>query len=320
MKPRVIVHNPTNYSTQKYRYYNIFFDKLVNKLQDTFNIIQNRYYIDAHKSRFPIKLLSDTSYNASSIGLLECEMILENYDNKELKILSVSDFFSEANLGLFNSNIYHPYVKTVLISQFDRKNIIAHTFNKDIEVYKPWIYFPSNLYDLNHFYHQRQQLDLIDKFYFRGSGFEHRPLIQLFDTKYFSGGYPVGNFENYAEEAITYKVGFSCAGSAQFCYRDIEYMAMGIPMIRFKYTNEMNPDLIPNYHYISVEPQLEKNEEYETNQEHADLIQQRFLEVKDDKEFLQFISNNARKYYLDYIHNNNGVYHTIDLLDLDQWF
>lgn len=315
MKSRIIVHNPTNYITKKYRYYNIFFDLLTNKLEKTFEVIQNRYYIDAHKQRFPIKLLCD-----ATVGLLECEMILENYDNKELKILSVSDFFTEANLGLFNSDIGNQYVKTILISQFNRKNIIDHTFNKDIKAYKPWIYFPANLYNLDYFYNKKQHIDPIDKFYFRGSGLEHRPLIKLFHADYFFGGSPIGNFETYAEEAIKYKVGFSCAGSAQFCYRDIEYMAIGIPMMRFKYTNEMTPPLIPDYHYISVEPPLKKEEEYIINQIHADVVQQRFAEVKDDIEFLNFISDNARKYYLNYIHDSNGVNHTIDLLDLQQWF
>lgn len=320
MKPRVIVHNPTNYSTKKYRYYNIFFDYLVDALRNSFDIIENRYYIDAHKNRFLITLLGDDKHISKSVGLLECEMILENYDSKELKILSVSDYFSETNLGLFNSEMYHSRVKTVLMSQFNRQSLLAHTTNKNIDnVYKPWIYFPSNLYNLDYFYHKRQSAQLIDKFYFRGSGFEHRPLIKLFTPNLFVGGYPIGNFDTYAEEAITYKVGFSCAGSAQFCYRDIEYMAMGIPMLRFKYTNEMTPPLIPNYHYISVEPPLEKEEEYKADQTHADLIEQKFLTIKDDSEFLQFISNNARKYYLDYIHGNEGVNHTLQLLDVNEW-
>lgn len=317
---RIIIHNPTNYSTKTYRYYNIFFDLLVDTLQQTYEIIQNRYYIDANKQRFPVKLLSDDTAHESSLGLLECEMILENYDTKQLKILSVSDFLTEATLKLFNTESYKPFVSTVLISQFDRAGLCSHVHDQNTQnIYKPWIYFPSNLYDFDRFYYERQKLSLIDKFYFRGSGLEHRPLIQLFDSKLFFGGKPIGNFDMYASEAISYKVGFSCAGSAQFCYRDIEYMAMGIPMLRFKYHNEMNPNLIPNYHYISVEPSLDKDQEHQLNQTHASMIEQRFLQVKDDVEFLSFIANNARQYYCNYIHGNQAIKHTINLLELDEW-
>jgi hypothetical protein len=323
MKPRIIVHNPTNFITKKYRYYNIFFDNLVSNLKDKFNIIENRYFINCHKERYPVKLLYDNdneSINYSTI-MLECEMILENYDSKEIKILSVSDYFSDINLGLFNNERAKPFINKVLISQFNRKDILHHCYDKNIDnIYSPWIYFPSNLYDLNSLYNQRKKISsFIDKFYFRGTGLEHRPMIRFFNTDLFYGGNSIGNFDNYANELINYKIGFSCAGSAQICYRDIEYMAMGIPMLRFEYTNEMSPNLIPNFHYISAGPPIENRDEHIATQEHAKLIEEKFLQIKDDKNFLDFISNNAREYYLNFIHDQNGIDHTINLLGLVDW-
>lgn len=323
MKSRIIVHNPTNFITKKYRYYNIFFDNLVSSLKNTFDIIENRYFINSHKERYPIKLLYDNNNNTNSPStvMLECEMILENYDTKEIKILSVSDNFSDINLGLFNNELAYPFISKVLISQFNRKEIQYHCYDKNIDnIYSPWIYFPSNLYDIDSLYHQRKKIpSLIDKFYFRGTGLEHRPIIQYFNTDLFCGGNSVGNFNNYANELINYKIGFSCAGSAQICYRDIEYMAMGVPMLRFEYTNEMNPNLIPNFHYISAGPPMKIAEEYVATQEDARLVEERFLQVKEDRDFLEFISNNARKYYIKYIDGNNGIEHTCDLLGLSAW-
>jgi hypothetical protein len=52
------------------------------------------------------------------------------------------------------------------------------------------------------------------------------------------------------------------------------------------------------------------------NEEHSKMITNRFLEVKDDINFLEFISNNARNYYNDYLSTHNNVRHTIKLLDL----
>jgi len=323
MTAKIIIHNPTNFKTKKYRYYNIFFDQLVQALKEKFEIIENRYFIDSHKNRYPIKLLYDednTGVSHSTL-MLECEMILENSNTKELKILSVSDYFTDSSLGLFNNEVAQKYISKVLLSQFNRQSIINHCHNKSIDaIYSPWIYFPSNLYDLNELYNKRQKISqLVDKFYFRGSGLEHRPMIKFFNKELFAGGGPIGNFENYANEAIQYKIGFSCAGSAQFCYRDIEYMAMGIPILRFEYTNEMNPPLIPNFHYIAVQPPMEHTAELNTTEEHSRLIEQKFLQVKDDIDFLQSIANNARQYYLNHIHGLNGVKHTLQLLDVNEW-
>jgi hypothetical protein len=323
MTAKIIIHNPTNFTTKKYRYYNIFFDKLVETLKEKFDIIENRYFIDSHKERHPIKLLYDeqnTNISHSTL-MLECEMILENYDTKQLKVLSVSDYFTHANLGLFNNEVAQPYISKILLSQFNRKSIEHHCYNKVIDsVYSPWIYFPSNLYDLNELYNKRQKISsLIDKFYFRGSGLEHRPMIKHFNQQLFYGGGSIGNFENYANEAIQYKIGFSCAGSAQFCYRDIEYMAMGIPMLRFEYTNEMSPNLIPNFHYISITPPYDCLSEHTMTNEHAQIVENKFLEIKNDIEFLQFISNNAREYYLNFIHDINGIQNTLQILKIEEW-
>jgi hypothetical protein len=321
MKSKIIIHNPTNFQTKNYRYYNIFFDKLVTSLYKDFDIIENRYFIDAHKYRFPVKLLYDTSDASHSTILLECEMILENFNTKQLKILSVGDFLTDANIGLFNNEAAHSHIQKILISQFNKQSILNHTYNKSInDVYSPWIYFPSNSYNLEYFFNERQKISsLIDKFYFRGSGLEHRPLLKYFNRSLFDGGLPIGNFDNYAKELINYKIGFSCAGSAQFCYRDIEYMAMGIPMIRFQYTNEMNPPLVPNFHYISVDPATEHTVEHKMTEEYAKIIENRFFEIKDDVEFLQFISNNAREYYLNFIHDNSGIQNTLKILNIEDW-
>lgn len=61
------------------------------------------------------------------------------------------------------------------------------------------------------------------------------------------------NIDQYLEMAIKYKVGLGISSLAELCYRDIEYMAVGIPMIRLEYVTKTNPPLIPNFHYIAVD-------------------------------------------------------------------
>jgi len=264
---------------------------------------------------YPTLLLSqDTFYNDTNIQMLECEMIIENYENKEIKVLSVSDDLTSSILSLQDNS----HLTKVLVSQFDRNKIFHHVYNDENKIkYSPWVYFPQNVADFDFFYNKRKELtSYIDKFYFRGTSLEIRAILQGFNPKYFEGGLPIGGFETYASDIINYKIAYSTAGRGEFCYRDIENMAMGIPILRFEYSHEMNPPLIPNFHYISV-PRPSITTEHQLTPDHAPLIENRFLEVKDDKNFLDFISKNAREYYEKYIKLDNCIQHTYNLMELN---
>jgi len=315
---RVIVHQPKNFDSRYYRYYNIFFDKFIDYLKTKFDVIDARYYKYANMRHYPTLLLSqDTFYNDTNIQMLECEMIIENYENKEIKVLSVSDDLTSSILSLQDNS----HLTKVLVSQFDRNKIFHHVYNDENKIkYSPWVYFPQNVADFDFFYNKRKELtSYIDKFYFRGTSIDSRKIITFFSNELFEGGLPIGGFETYAEDLIQYKLGFSIAGRGEFCYRDIEYMAMGIPFIRFKFNSEMDPKLIPNYHYISVDRPDGLDHDRNSTEEHAKLIENRFLEVKDDIDFLNFVAKNGRTYYENFITFDNCIRHTYSLLDLDKW-
>jgi hypothetical protein len=97
-------------------------------------------------------------------------------------------------------------------------------------------------------------------------------------------------------------------------------MAMGIPLIRFEYLSKLKIPLIPNYHYISVDRPDDLNsflkQDKDGNDSHANLITNKFLEVKDNKVFLNFISKNAKKYYEDYLSPTSSIDYTRKLLTL----
>jgi hypothetical protein len=147
-----------------------------------------------------------------------------------------------------------------------------------------------------------------------------RPFVKHFDKKDLNSFGYIGDFENYANNLITHKVALSVAGRGELCYRDIECMAMGIPIIRFEYFSKLNPELVPNYHYISTERPDDFNSWTKLDRlgekQHSELIAKRFQEVKDDHDFLKFIGENARKYYEDYLSPESSVKHTINLLGL----
>ena len=310
-KRKIIIHNPCNEKTKNYRNYNQFWDDLTLELQKKYDVIENRYYEFAHINRLEVDLIKQTSPKGDFI-LYECEYVIEFEDTGDLYVLSVCDDLSNATLNE-QSN---PHLKKVLISQFIQDKIDHHT-KENSQKYFPWIYFPSTIDDMSIFYDIRQNSNsFIDKMYFRGSGIEDRPIVTYINSDYLEGYYPIGGTLTYFKDLIKYKIGLSIGGRGELCYRDIEYMAMGIPFIRFEYETILNPPLIPNYHYISIERPKNMTLDRLGTIEHAKLIENKFLQIKDDYNFLNYISNNAKTYYERYLKRYNNVNHTLQLLGI----
>ena len=308
---KIIIHNPCNEYTRRYRNYNLFWDELTDELKKTYDVEENRYFEYANSKSFPVKLSKGISNN---FALHECEFVIEFKNSGEFYVLSASDRLSTAMLNEQNN----PYLKKVLISQFNY-DYIKHHVKSNIEKYHPWIYFPQNVFDYESYYQKRKNSeDLIDKMYFRGTT-SQRPILDYFDKNLVEGFNPI---TNYFDDMIKYRIGLSIAGVGELCYRDIECMCLGIPIIRFEYLSKLNPNLIPNYHYISVDrpDDIPTHNSLSTDrlglEHHAKMIEQKFLEVKDNKEFLDFISKNAREYYETYLSNKNRIKHTLNLLEL----
>lgn len=310
MKKKIIVHNPCNEYTQNYRYYNLFWEELTRELKNRYIVTENRYFEHAHEQRFEVNLKKGMS---SNFLLLECEYVIEMEDSGEFYVLSISDTLTHAILN----EQHNPFLKKVLVSQFQREEIKNHVHTDNLYKYSPWIYFPSKVGDLEIYFEKRKFIEEFqDKLFFRGSSLEDRPILNYFDNNTLQGILPTGGWEVYFDELINYKIGLSVAGRGQLCYRDIEYMAVGIPFIRFEYTSEMNPNLIPDYHYISVKRPADLPIDRLGNEVHANMITERFLQVKNDKNFLEFIAKNAREYYDMYLKQHNNVLHTLRLLDI----
>jgi hypothetical protein len=314
MGRNLIIHQPTNHQSKSFRYYNIFFDNLIDELSKQHNVVVDRYYKNAHLGHSDIKLGWDDEI--FDVPTYECEMIIEDFDTNETIVLGVADDLTSATLNLQS----FPNLKKVFISQFIRDKVNHHVRSEYQSKYFPWIYFPSNEYDLEFYYNKRKEIEQTNsKMFFRGET-TSRTILNHFSNEVVYGGEPIGGFDKYATEMLDFKLALSVAGRGEMCYRDIECMAMGIPFIRFEYTTELNPPLIPNFHYVSVDRpddlkdwmNLDRNGE----SHHAEMITKRYLEVIDDTEFLEFISKNAREYYENYLSPTSSVKHTINLLEL----
>lgn len=316
---KIKVHNPSNEHTKNYRYYNFFWDKFTEFLKTKFEVEENRYFEKAHIERTKIELQKGTSHD---FLLLECEYVIENLENGEFVILSVSDDLGYATLTEKNN----PFLKKCLISQYAPPKINHHV-KESVEKYKPWTYFQFSMDDLEIYRKKRLELgETIDKMYFRGETRSNlRPIINYIPQEYLINPSRTMLPTTYFEDVIKYTIGLSIGGVAELCYRDIEYMAMGIPFIRFSYQTIIDPPLVPNYHYISIpfDDNFPLHNDLKRDRlggrEQADKIIDRFKEVIGDRDFLKFVSNNARKYYEDNLTLDKLLEKTYKLTEIEDW-
>ena len=280
---------------------------------------------------------AEFSRDNTNYALLDCEALI--FIEQENKAIGLSFADLESNLiSLFierNSSddkfFCTQYTNTRLYSAHEEVNEFKFQWF-------PLTYYESNcFFSLTQFYTKRLLLsNFTNKIIFRKRArYERGTLNCLNQSPWFLNRPPLYNFiedfNSYFEELIYYKVGLSIAGLGEICYRDIEYMAIGLPMLRLQYITNLNPPLIPNVHYISIDRpshsgsldynkmmdclpliihsrkmrkhtcNFEIRKEQLGGSEYAVKYIERFLEVKDDLSFLQFISKNARAYYEKYL-------------------
>lgn len=313
---KLLIHNPTNEHTKNYRDYNSFWDDLTDELKKHYEITENRYFENAHIDRTKIYLQKRTQ---EFLEILECEYVIEDLESGNFWILSVAD---QITGGVLNEQS-NPYLKKVLYSQYIPDQIVHHT-KENCYKYSPWIYFPQNIVDYDYYYKKRKEKNkFINKLYFKGDR-SNRPIINHINSEILSDT-KIINKEDYFDDLINYSVCLSIGGAANgnLCYRDIECMALGIPILRFDFDSTLNPSLISNYHYISIPIQLDFPKHNGVlkdrlgNKKHAKLIEDRFYEIINNKIFLEYISKNAKNYYNTYLSKKNRIVHTLNILNIN---
>lgn len=286
------------------------------------DIVKQLYMHDCRVEIIHADVISPADF--INIPLHDCEIFID-YDGK-FKALSFMDYHSYLSdffaAGLRNNNLARKEHDTLLVSQIKSPYTIwTDSYIETVPckvlggIYTPQLPF----IDFELLRTKRQQLNKIDKFVFRGNitGLPRNVIQFLESSQYYSGTNTYGPME-YFENILQYKVGLCIPGAGEICHRDIEYMAMGIPMMKFEYMSNLVPPLIPDVHYISI-PRIDEHPfegERSGKQEYADLYLKRFLEVKDDLKFLEFVSNNAMEYYDKYLHPRTRVKHIFDLWEL----
>lgn len=261
-----------------------------------------------------------------NLELRDSDLIIEDTDVDSLKILSFAEGPSPSNfLSLMETRNNEKDILS--IAQFFcwiPKHYDASTFKFKLKSSSFYTFDPKTNYD---YWYRLRQWDLLKN-----------GMDQLTDDRMFSlpdtlrgdtdelhrRGVvcdPIRGITlaEYLNKAIKHKIGLAMSGAGEICHKEIEYMAIGLPFIRLEYMTQMTPPLIPNYHYIAIPRDnfpWDTNAELRGGPEYVEAYINRFNEVKDDNEFLQFIAKNAREYYETYCRQENRLQNLTNILEL----
>lgn len=260
----------------------------------------------------------------------DCELLI--YDEKidSLKIISQSEFYTKSWEVLTKRNNTNDLLIVPQLYDWFNKNqntgenlIDFSKFNFKISS-SVFYTIPHENVNYEEIYKQRKEKsfdELEDKLFMLFTTQRNDP-YKLSELGYLNKDTKPVLPPEYFQKAINHKIGLSIATLAEYCYRDIEYMAVGIPFMRVEYLRDLNPPLIPNHHYIAIDRKkygLPYNSGLDRvgGEKYVEAYIDRFLEVKDDKEFLNFVANNGRDYYVKYCSPQNRLNHILGLLNID---
>ena len=120
------------------------------------------------------------------------------------------------------------------------------------------------------------------------------------------------DFDAYFRESCQHRVILSLPGMADICNRDVECFGSGACILRPRLLNEFHNELIPDYHYISVNTRYWKIDPVEV----ADNIEKRFREVMDDPAYIESVARNAAQWYDENVRIDAAMKLTSQLLGL----
>jgi|688.fasta_scaffold220319_2 hypothetical protein len=275
-----------------------FYTEFHKKLKSISNI--NIDYVSLSDLASHYNIPSDYSNGFPSV-FNPYNLIITNKDNGKTFIHSWHDY---APAILVNGSGIEllDVVKFACVSRLD-ESIIKN--NKTKIIIQPSFYLLEN-WDEHSFIENNRYLEKkSDRVFFNGLCYGVRGLYKnildksnFFDFKR-KDGPDYKTKEDYYSQMSSYKYGLSLDGAAKICYRDIEYFGMGILSLREKLDVMTCEPIIPDINYIElIDDDIKSkisNQDYEKYI--IDKLENNLSEIFSDKEKINYIINNSRKWY-----------------------
>lgn len=240
------------------------------------------------------------TYNNNKYGPLF--MMIENDDTKKYILISYWDKLVDIINHYDVTNFDVDNIIEIITSAGTYQNDLAYTPTKFN--YTPFSYIVNrsdseskieNVYSMSI---EKRQMDRLK---FRGYLYDFRSFLKedarfdIIDCRS-NGQYN----ENYIEELANSSVNLSLNGAAEICHRDIEILGVGSALFRFELSTKFSNPLIPDYHYISVPYRDIKVENHSLKSYYdslSDRLFNRFEEIKNQPDYIKFVSDNGRRWY-----------------------
>lgn len=146
------------------------------------------------------------------------------------------------------------------------------------------------------------------------------PTIKIIDRR--AGGTNL-SYLDFIKELANCKAALSLPGMSEICNRDIECFALGIPVLRPLLHTQFPDPLVPGYHYINVYNDCdynitEGNPGYKYPSDFGKYLTAKWHIVRRNEEYLKFIGDNAREWYVKNCLIENNVNYLINQINLEE--
>jgi hypothetical protein len=221
------------------------------------------------------------------------------------------DYFSYKSTGSYNHDLAFPE---------DIRNI-----------YQPLFYSPyyDCCYDqMEEIYNSRKRKKPIDKLFFRGHMWDFRismtnKLNEIKDILIIDKNQNNQNinYSDYLQEMSDYSACLSLPGGTEVCNRDIECFGVGVPVIRPMLQVHYDDPLISNYHYINCYHSCDYSDaghpKYLSTEDFQNHVLYTWNKIKNNNEYLSFVSDNARSWFIKHCTANENVKYILNNLNLE---
>ena len=284
-----------------------------------------KYYLQSFGYKVFNRLHVDFEFN-HVIKRGGCLFVIQNNDTKQFFVIDFTDMFYVNGCGIKSDGrnyklIQHPLLIGILKCQYR-----AGKYGKHEDKVSPWTYQATKNHVFSEIRHAIVDIKpRIDKIYFKGRlSVRGRSLIVpklanmgILNKDFISSKNGIedngpGDYNSYLKDMKAYKIALSLPGRGFFCLREIEAFGVGIPVLMPIQRNSFYNDIVPNKHYIAVDGYFNNMPmwvDFETigfrefvayKKEASNLcdnIKKRFDDVIYDEDFLQYISDNAMKWF-----------------------
>lgn len=300
-----------------------YFERITEYLQIFFKV-----EVKIYKPEQPIEIDINLPAFGEYPKIGDTDYIIENTKTQKIKIISFGEYF----LHHLTHWCKNDRVETILLGHFSYHYLYGWGKSdenlKNLNKLKPFIFLTFEPFNPVPYRNNRKN----DKLFFLGSGLDsYRNTVKIVNDKGYLQPIESVSRDKYLELLSEQKIGLSHyldlnkkvnykEHTGEFCYRDIEYMAIGIPFIRIEFRDVTYDPILPNIHYLPIlreEAYLayEKN----GNEGLADLYIKKYEEVRDDTEFLEYISKNQIEWYDRNNKSPESEQLTFKLLELNKW-